>query len=92
MAPVLDTELRSICTDQYGNTLVNGSYTALQRMHLDHVPGANESAMGTRAKSDKEHLIVICPFHHLFGWATSKRGRSFERDYLASLYADEQLP
>lgn len=88
MAPTLDLELKSECADQYGNALVNGTYHALQRMHLDHVPLPNEVAMSGRAKSIKERLVVICPKHHLFGWATSKRGRTFERDYLKSLYPD----
>jgi hypothetical protein len=86
MAPGLDPLLTTPCADTFGNPLTNGTYQALQKMQLDHVPGANESAMGKRAASDKEHLITICPSHHLHGWATSKRGRAFEREYLASLY------
>lgn len=89
MAPVLDKELMSLCGDQYGNAIDNGTYFALTKMHIDHVPAAGESGMGMRARSDKEHLIVICPKHHLFGWATSKRGRSLERDYLNSLYPSQ---
>lgn len=86
MAVVLDAELATACADEFGATLIHGSYFALDHLHLDHVPGANESAMGKRAASDKEHLIAICPRHHLLGWATSKRGRTFERSYLTQMY------
>lgn len=83
MAAFLDKELTTLCADAYGNPLVNGSYFALQRMHLDHVP--DQTMMGKRAPSDEYHLIVVCPRHHLGGWATSVRGRTFEREYLLSL-------
>lgn len=86
MAPVLDPELHTTCADSFGNELVPGSYFALDHLHLDHVPDANGSAMGKRAPSDLRHLVAICPAHHLFGWATSKRGRDFEREYLQRLY------
>lgn len=85
MAPVLDKDLTTPCADTWGNRLVPGSYTALSALQLDHVPDENGTAMGDRAKSDEWHLICICPFHHLQGWATSKRGRSYERAYLSSL-------
>lgn len=88
MAPYLDRELQTPCADAFGNTLVNGSYGALMRMHLDHVPDLNGTAMGDRPPSDEYHLIVICPKHHLGGWATSVRGRTFEREYLLSLRTD----
>ena len=87
MAPVLDRSLTSLCADRFGNPLDNGSYSALQRMQIDHVPDANMTAMGIRPPSDERHLVVLCPFHHLYsGWATSKHGRDLERAYLASVY------
>lgn len=85
MAPYLDADLQSPCADTWGNRLVPGSYTALAALHLDHVPDENATAMGDRAPSDQWHLLAICPTHHLHGWATSKRGRTFERAYLQSL-------
>jgi len=35
-----------------------------------------------RAPSDEAHLVVLCEWHHLAGWATAHRGDL--RDYLAS--------
>jgi hypothetical protein len=85
MAPVLDTALTTECRDNWGARILTDSYTALQQvMELDHVP--DETAMGKRAPSDANHLIVLCPYHHrASGWATSKRGRELERQYLRSL-------
>jgi len=86
MAPVLDPTLTTLCTDTFGNVLSHGSYEALARLELDHVPDEGMTAMGDRAVSDQFHLIAICPNHHrLTGWATSKHGRALEREYLLSL-------
>lgn len=82
MAPVLDSELSTICADTFGNPLVHGSLAARDHLQIDHVPDANASAMGKRAPSDLGHLISICPRHHLHGWATARRGRDLEREYL----------
>jgi hypothetical protein len=29
--------------------------------------------MGKRAPSDLAHLVSVCEWHHLYGWATSHR-------------------
>jgi hypothetical protein len=41
------------------------------RLQLDHVK--DQPRMGKRAPSDARHLISVCAFHHLEGWATSHR-------------------
>lgn len=38
---------------------------------LDHVK--DQPMMGKRAPSDPEHLVVVCYYHHLGGWATANR-------------------
>jgi len=91
MAPVLDINLASLCADQFGNTLQQGSYFALQRLQLDHVSTKGHTAMGKRAPSDMRHLVALCPYHHIpSGWATSHR--PLLRDYLESLYGDSGEP
>lgn len=92
MAPAVDKGLATPCKDNWGNVLTFASYGDVQKLELDHVPDEGMNGMGIRATSDEQHLIAICPSHHrLTGWATSKRGRGFEREYLRSLYgrADE---
>jgi hypothetical protein len=41
------------------------------RLTLDHVK--DQPRMGKRAPSDPAHLVSICEWHHLYGWATSHR-------------------
>jgi hypothetical protein len=41
------------------------------RLTLDHV--RDQPMMGKRAPSDPAHLVSICEWHHLYGWATSHR-------------------
>ena len=90
MAPILDKELDSPCRDNWGNPLTFPRPWDSSKLELDHVKEAGQQAMGDRAKSDERHLVAICPYHHKHsGWATSVRGRTFEREYLASKYPDE---
>ena len=48
------------------------------RATLDHVK--DQPRMGKRAPSDLAHLVTICEWHHLYGWATSHRPEL--REYL----------
>lgn len=41
------------------------------RLTLDHVK--DQPRMGRRAPSDERHLVSLCEWHHLEGWATSHR-------------------
>ena len=41
------------------------------RLTLDHVK--DQPRMGKRAPSDMAHLVTLCEWHHLYGWATSHR-------------------
>ncbi len=52
------------------------------RVTLDHVK--DEPQMGKRAPSDPQHLVTLCAYHHLEGWATSHR--PLLRWYLRSIY------
>ena len=54
------------------------------RLTLDHVKDAPR--MGRRAPSDARHLVTVCEWHHLEGWATSHRPEL--REYLAAVNAD----
>jgi hypothetical protein len=48
---------------------------------LDHVK--DQPMMGKRAPSDAAHLVTLCWFHHLEGWATAHR--PILREYLESV-------
>jgi hypothetical protein len=48
------------------------------RLTLDHVK--DQPRMGKRAPSDRAHLVSLCEWHHLEGWATSHRPEL--REYL----------
>ena len=58
-----------LCHDQWGTVI---PWNALDRMTLDHVQSGG-GRMGKRAPSDADHLVTLCPHHHLNGWATSHR-------------------
>ncbi len=45
--------------------------TCRGRLTLDHVK--DQPRMGKRAPSDAAHLVTVCEFHHLEGWATANR-------------------
>ena len=51
------------------------------RLTLDHVK--DQPMMGKRAPSDPAHLVSVCEWHHLYGWATANRPAL--REYLASV-------
>lgn len=55
------------------------------RSTLDHIQD-QYGRMGKRAASDEAHLVVLCSWHHLYGWAT--RNRPTIRKYLARFYPD----
>ncbi len=61
------------CRDRWGWPGQLGDLT------LDHVKDAPR--MGRRAPSDPAHLVALCWWHHLGGWATSHRPDL--REYLA---------
>lgn len=52
-------------------TLGQDPSTCVGRLQLDHV--RDEPMMGKRAPSDPRHLVSVCAYHHLGGWATSHR-------------------
>lgn len=54
------------CKDVWGNPDPSAN-----QLQLDHVK--DQPAIAMRAPSDQFHLVAICPFHHLEGWATSHR-------------------
>ena len=51
------------------------------RLTLDHVK--DQPMMGKRAPSDMAHLVTVCEWHHLGGWATSHRPEL--REYLRGI-------
>ena len=53
------------------------------RLTLDHVK--DQPRMGKRAPSDPQHLVSVCEWHHLYGWATANRPAL--REYLRSVAA-----
>jgi len=69
------------CQDAYGRLTARVPVGQLQ---LDHV--RDEPMMGSTAPSDVDHLVTLCPWHHLglkagSNWATSHRPEL--REYLA---------
>lgn len=90
MAPVLDPKCIAIygpCRGAYGPEPINR--TDLRQMTLQHVwLSQAESAKGMRPPSDRFHLLVLCPGHHLGGWATAHASLEFQRDYLKRLAAE----
>lgn len=66
------------CRDQWGNP---HRADDLDKLTLDHVHHGYAS-LGKRAPSDLDHLLSLCWFSHLLGWATANR--SSERAYLVA--------
>lgn len=58
------------------------------RLTLDHVK--DQPRMGKRAPSDMAHLLAVCEWHHLEGWATSHRPAL--REYLRGVNGCECNP
>lgn len=56
------------------------------RLQADHVKDQPQigdppvKRKGPRAPSDLAHLVAVCEWHHLYGWATGHRPQL--RDYL----------
>lgn len=73
VAPSLGASSRE-CRDQWGERAVVSTVPFIYRraaLTLDHV--RDEPMMGKRAPSDVQHLVTLCWWHHLEGWATSHR-------------------
>jgi hypothetical protein len=65
-----------ICRDMWGRSHGPGD---LAKLTVDHVHDA--PTMGRRAPSDPAHLVALCWWANVGGWASAHRDE--EREYLA---------
>ena len=87
IAPQLDPELKSPCLDRWGNPVtIKASGTVPWDLTFAHI---KEDQGGAR-RHDKEHGVIVCWNHHVYGnmWATSKRGLELIRAHLTKLYPE----
>lgn len=97
MAPELDPEVSATsCRGRFNASpwrfKPGGRYDE-RALTLNHVwRTAGEQAMGLKPPDDEEHLVTVCWRHHVDTdaggrqWATSKRGKGLQREYLDRLY------
>jgi hypothetical protein len=80
------------CHDKWGNLITRWPDRRIDadKVTFAHVKEADEQAMGSRAKSDTDHLLLLCWGHHLgsgerggYCWGTSRPGLEKQRGYLA---------
>ena len=81
VVPTLDPTADA-CQSSFGWPMEEYGRYKVEQLQLDHV--RDEPMMGRTAPSDEEHLVTVCPHHHLDGWATAHRPAL--REYLNRLY------
>lgn len=97
MAPVLDPEVApGECAGRFNASAWDRSGTRynVRALTLQHVwRSLAEQATGLKPPDRPENLITVCYAHHVDTqrgrqWATSKRGKELQRDYLIKLYPE----
>jgi hypothetical protein len=90
IAPVLDPKAGQ-CRDTWGNVITR--WPAYDRgpqyLQMSHTKEEGELSLQKKARSDPEHLVTLCPFHHTgtvagSNWEAVNRGKI--RRHLKKLY------
>ena len=90
IAPTVDRNV-GWCHDRWGHVITRWPVGRIDRDKITyaHVKDADAQAMGKKAPTDPEHLVLLCWGHHEgvgerggYCWGTSRDGLAKQRAYL----------